>query len=62
MNERDDTGVGEQAPIHVATGDECRAAVGEPFRTGRHVDVRHSRRSAAWDVDFEDDEGGLEGL
>ena len=62
MNERDDSNVGEPAAIRVATREEFDAAVGELFRSGRPIEVPSLEALAGWDVDLEDDEGGIEGL
>ena len=62
MNGRDDANVGEQTPIRVATREEFDAAVGELFRSGRPIEVPSLKALAGWDVDLEDDEGGIEGL
>ena len=61
MNERDDTNVGEQAPIRVATREEFDTAVVELFRSGRPIEAPSLEVLADWDVDLEDDEGGMEG-
>ena len=62
MTERDDTSIGEQAPIHVATREQFDTAVGELFRSGRSIEASSLEVFAGWDVDLEDDEGGMEGL
>ena len=62
MNGRDDANVGEQAPIRVATREEFDAAGGELFRSGRPIEAPSLEVLACWDVDLEDDEGGIEGL
>ena len=62
MNERDDANVGDPAPIRVATREEFDEAVGELFRSGRPIEVPSIKALAGWDVDLEDDEGGIEGL
>ena len=62
MNERDDTGVGEQVPTRVATREEFEAAVGKLFGSGRPIEAPSLEVLAGWDVDLEDDEGGIEGL
>ena len=59
MNERDDANVGEPAPIRVATREEFDAAVGELFRTGRPIKAPSLKALDDWDVDLEDDEGGI---
>ena len=61
MSERDGKDVSEQAPIRVTTRDQFDEAVGELFRTGRPIEAPSLEALAAWDVDLEDDEGGIEG-
>ena len=62
MNERDDANVGEPAAIRVVTREEFETAVGELFQSGRSVEAPSLEVLAGWDVDLEDDEGGIEGL
>ena len=62
MNERDNANVGEPAAIRVATREEFDEAVGELFRSGRPIEAPSLKALADWDVDLEDDEGGIEGL
>ena len=62
MNECDETNVGELAPVRVATREEFDAAVGQLFRSGRPIEVPSLKALASWEVDLEDDEGGIEGL
>ena len=62
MTERDDTGIGAQAPIRVATREEFDEAVGELFRSGRPIEAPSLKALAGWEVDLEDDEGGIEGV
>ena len=61
MSERDSKDVSEQAPIRVETRDAFDEAIGELFRTGRPIEAPSLEVLAAWDVDLEDDEGGIEG-
>ena len=61
MNERDDNVAREQKPTRVATREEFDEAAGELFRTGRPIEAPSLESLAAWDVDLEDDEGGIEG-
>lgn len=49
-------------PVRVATRDEFDAALEELFRTGRPIEAPSLDELAEWDVDLEDDEGGIEGL
>ena len=62
MKERDDASVGERASIRVATREEFDAAVGKLFGSGRPIEAPSLEVLASWDVDLEDDEGGIEGL
>ena len=60
-SERDgDAAAGE--PIRVETREQFDEAVAELFRTGRPIEAPSAEALAAWDVDLEDDEGGIEGL
>ena len=60
-SERDgDAAAGE--PIRVETREQFDEAVAELLRTGRPIDAPSVEALAAWDVDLEDDEGGIEGL
>ena len=62
MTERDDRGISAQAPIRVATREQFDEAVGELFRSGRPIEAPSLKALAAWEVDLEDDEGGIEGV
>ena len=55
-----DAAAGE--PIRVETREQFDEAVAELLRTGRPIDAPSVEALAAWDVDLEDDEGGIEGL
>ena len=52
----------EQAPIQVATREQFDEAVRELFRTGQPIEAPSLEMLAAWDVDLEDEGGGIEGL
>ena len=60
MSERDGNGGEERAPVRVATRDEFDEAVGELFRTGQPIEAPSLEALAAWDVDLEDEGGGIE--
>ena len=62
MNERDGNHVEERAPIRVATREQFDEAVGELFRTGQPIEAPSLGALAAWDVDLEDEDGGIERL
>ncbi len=49
-----------QEPVRVETREEFDEAVAELFRTGRPVEAPSLDALAAWDVDLEDEEGGIE--
>ena len=51
-----------QEPVRVATREEFDKAVEALFRTGRPIEAPSLDRLADWDVDLEDDQGGVEGL
>ena len=60
-SERDgDAAAGE--PIRVETREQFDEAVAELFRTGRPIEAPSVEALAAWDVDLEDDRGGIEEL
>ena len=61
MTERDDNVAREQSRTRVATREEFDEAVEELFRTGQPIEAPSLEALAAWDVDLEDDEGGIEG-
>ena len=60
-NEREGGGAAD-APIRVETREQFDEAVAELFRTGRPIEAPSVAALVAWDVDLEDDEGGIEGL
>ena len=51
-----------QEPVRVATREEFDEALEELFRIGRPIEAPSLDKLAGWDVDLEDDEGGIEGL
>ena len=60
MSEREGNAGEERAPVRVATRDEFDEAVGELLRTGRPIEAPSLEDLAAWDVDLEDEAGGIE--
>ena len=62
MSERDGNDARDQAPIRVNTREQFDEAVGELFRTGQPIEAPSLEMLAAWDVDLEDEDGGIEGL
>ena len=50
-----------EAPVRVDTREAFERALGELLRTGRPIEAPSLDALAAWDVDLEDDEGGIEG-
>ena len=54
--------VAAQEPVRVATREEFDEALEELFRIGRPIEAPSLDELAGWDVDLEDDEGGIEGL
>ena len=60
MSERDQSGAPERAPIRVTTREQFDEAVEELFRTGRPIEAPSLEDLAAWDVDIEDEGGGIE--
>ena len=61
MSECDERGEEQQEPVRVASREEFDAAVEELFRTGRPIEAPSLAKLAGWDVDLEDEEGGIEG-
>ena len=62
MSERERNHAEEQAPVRVATREQFDEAVAELFRTGQPIEAPSLEMLAAWDVDLEDEDGGIEGL
>ena len=60
MNERDESGAEKRAPVRVATREQFDEAVEELFRTGQPIEAPSLEDLAAWDVDLEDEAGGIE--
>lgn len=60
MSERDESGAQEPSPIRVATREQFDDAVRELFRTGQPIEAPSLEMLAAWDVDLEDEGGGIE--
>ncbi len=60
MSERDDRSDGRQKPMRVDSREQFDEAIGELFRTGRPIEAPSLDALAAWDVDLEDEDGGIE--
>ena len=60
MSERDESGAQQRAPVRVATREQFDEAVEELFRTGQPIEAPSLEMLAEWDVDLEDEEGGIE--
>lgn len=60
MNERERNHAEEQTPARVATREQFDEAVEELFRTGQPIEAPSLEDLAAWDVDLEDEDGGIE--
>ena len=60
MHERNSTEIKDQTPRSVTTREQFDEAVGELFRTGRPIEAPSLEALAEWDVDLEDDEGGID--
>ena len=52
----------ERAPVRVATRKQFDEAIEELLRTGQPIEAPSLEMLAAWDVDLEDEAGGIEGL
>ena len=50
----------EPAPVRVATREQFDDALDKLFRTGRPIEAPSLDALAAWDVDLEDEDGGIE--
>ena len=61
MTERDERDQ-DQERVRVESREEFDEAVEELFRTGRPIEVPSLEKLAGWDVDLEDEEGGIEGV
>ena len=61
MSERDERTEAKQEPVRVENREEFDEAVAELFRTGRPIEAPSLEALAGWDVDLEDEEGGIEG-
>ena len=61
MSGHEGTNDDERAPVRVATREQFDEAVGELFRTGQPIEAPSMELLAAWDVDLEDEDGGIEG-
>ena len=62
MSKRDQSGAREPSPVRVATREQFDEAVGELFRTGQPIEAPSLEMLDAWDVDLEDEEGGIKEL
>ena len=60
MNEHDERGEEQQEPVRVESREEFDEAVDELFRTGRPIEAPSLEALVGWDVDLEDEEGGIE--
>ena len=60
-NERDGNAAADE-PVRVETREQFDEAVAELFRTGQPFEAPSVEALAAWNVDLEDDEGGIEEL
>ena len=59
-DERDDEAVAGE-PIRVETREQFDEAVAELLRTGRPIEAPSVEALAAWGIDLEDEQGGIEG-
>ena len=60
MSERDDGDGERQKPMRVDSREQFEEAIEKLFRTGRPIEVPSLDALAAWDVDLEDEDGGIE--
>ena len=61
MNERDERSEQQREPVRVESREEFDETIAELFRTGRPIEAPSLEALAGWDVDLEDEEGGIEG-
>ena len=61
MSERGERDEEKQEPVRVESREEFDEAVSELFRTGRPIKAPSLEALAGWEVDLEDEEGGIEG-
>ena len=62
MSEFDGRDGESQEPVRVESREEFDEAVEELFRTCRPIEAPSLEKLAGWDVDLEDEEGGIEGV
>ncbi len=62
MSERRDDRDARREPVRVESREQFDEAVGELFRTGRPIEAPSLEALARWDIDLEDEEGGIEGV
>lgn len=60
MSEREAWDAEEREPVRVESREQFDEAVGELLRTGRPIEAPSLKALAGWDVDLEDEEGGIE--
>ncbi len=60
MTKREGRDAEGQAPIRVENREQFEEAVEELFRTGRPIEAPSLEALAGWDVDLEDEKGGIE--
>ena len=60
MSNREKESRDEPAPVRVATREQFDDALDELFRTGRPIEAPSLDALASWDVDLEDEDGGIE--
>ena len=61
MSERDERSEQQREPVRVESREEFDEAVADLFRTGRAIEAPSLEALAGWDVDLEDEVGGIEG-
>ena len=60
MSEREAWDAEEREPVRVESREQFDEAVGELLRIGRPIEAPSLKTLAGWDVDLEDEEGGIE--
>ncbi len=60
MTKREGRDTEEFAPVRVENREQFDEAVEELFRNGRPIEAPSLEDLARWDIDLEDEEGGIE--
>ena len=61
MSDRDERDEEQREPVRVESREEFDEAVEELFQTGQPIEAPSLEALAGWDVDLEDEAGGIKG-